>query len=129
MSKSNAARKSNTNGNSNSKASTKAFIEAIQINAGTKPTTGAVAAKVQTNKAGKREVIELQLSKEQKKAFDEQITLSAKIRYLNSQQFSTGQISKFLTKEEGRNIRYQHVRNVLITPMKRGLATKGSKAE
>ena len=37
---------------------------------------------------------------------------SAKIRLLSSEGFSNGQIAKFLDK------RYQHVRNVLITPVK-----------
>ena len=39
-------------------------------------------------------------------------TKSAKIRYLDSQDLTRGQIAKVL------NIRYQHVRNVLITPVK-----------
>lgn len=39
-------------------------------------------------------------------------TTSSKIRYLHSLNFTRGQISKHL------NIRYQHVRNVLITPVK-----------
>lgn len=89
------------------------------IDAGTKPTTGAAAAKIVTNDKGKREVIEVTLTKEQQKAFNEMITTSAKIRYMNTQKFSTGQIAKYLSKTEGRQIRYQHVRNVLITPMKR----------
>lgn len=36
---------------------------------------------------------------------------STKIRYLNSLNFTRGEISKML------NVRYQHVRNVLITPV------------
>ena len=40
-------------------------------------------------------------------------TTSAKIRYLNSQGLKNGPISKLL------NIRYQHVRNVLTTPLKK----------
>ena len=39
-------------------------------------------------------------------------TTSGKIRFLNSQGMSRGAIAKTL------NIRYQHVRNVLITPVK-----------
>jgi hypothetical protein len=39
-------------------------------------------------------------------------TVSGKIRFLNSKNLSRGEISKIL------NIRYQHVRNVLITPVK-----------
>ena len=41
-------------------------------------------------------------------------TKSAKIRFLHSKGFSRVEISKTL------QIRYQHVRNVLITPLKRG---------
>jgi competence protein ComGC len=40
-------------------------------------------------------------------------TTSAKIRHLNSQGLTRSEISKVL------NIRYQHVRNVLIQPLKR----------
>ena len=40
------------------------------------------------------------------------VTTSSKVRYLDSQGMSRGQIAKTL------NIRYQHVRNVLITPVK-----------
>lgn len=39
-------------------------------------------------------------------------TKSSKIRYLSSCKMSTGDISRVL------GIRYQHVRNVLITPVK-----------
>jgi hypothetical protein len=40
------------------------------------------------------------------------LNISGKIRRLNAEGFSNGQIAKFLDK------RYQHVRNVLITPVK-----------
>lgn len=40
-------------------------------------------------------------------------TTAGKIRYLNSEGFSRGEISKIL------GIRYQWVRNVLITPVKK----------
>lgn len=40
-------------------------------------------------------------------------TVSAKIRFLDSKGMSRGDIAKFLT------IRYQWVRNVLITPVKK----------
>ena len=39
-------------------------------------------------------------------------TTSAKIRYLTAQNFTRSQVSEYL------QIRYQHVRNVLITPLK-----------
>jgi len=40
-------------------------------------------------------------------------TVSAKIRYLDSKGYTRSQIAKKLNK------RYQHVRNVLITPIKK----------
>ncbi len=49
-------------------------------------------------------------TKEQKK-INSLPTTSSKIRYLDSLGWSKGDISRFLEK------RYQHVRNVLITPL------------
>lgn len=51
------------------------------------------------------------LSKNQKGTFDKLPSKSAKIRYLNSLDWSRSEIAKEL------GIRYQHVRNVLITPI------------
>lgn len=45
-------------------------------------------------------------------------TISAKIRYLAASGMKRGDIAKFMTEKEGRLVRYQHVRNVLITPLK-----------
>lgn len=42
----------------------------------------------------------------------EGLNISQKIRKLDSEGFSRGQIAKYLNK------RYQHVRNVLVTPIK-----------
>lgn len=44
-------------------------------------------------------------------------TTSAKIRLLNAEGFSTGAIAKVLGK------RYQHVRNVLVTPVAKPVTT------
>lgn len=46
--------------------------------------------------------------------------ISSKVRYLASLKMSRGDISRVLTASEGRLIRYQWVRNVLITPLKNG---------
>jgi hypothetical protein len=52
------------------------------------------------------------------------VSLSARIRLLDSKGWSRGDIARSLTKFEqehnGRKneVRYQHVRNVLITPLK-----------
>jgi len=54
------------------------------------------------------------LSAAQSKAYDALTTKSARIRYLDSQQFTRGDIARIM------GIRYQHVRNVLITPVKSG---------
>lgn len=52
------------------------------------------------------------LNQEIKKELNQLETKSAKIRFLHKKGFSRGDISRIL------NIRYQHVRNVLITPLK-----------
>lgn len=54
----------------------------------------------------------MKLSKSQKAKLDSFTTTSARIRYLNSLDMTRGAIAKQL------NICYQHVRNVLITPVK-----------
>ena len=51
------------------------------------------------------------LSKDQLKSLDSCTTTSSRIRYLNSIGQTRSQIAKRLNK------RYQHVRNVLITPV------------
>jgi len=53
-----------------------------------------------------------ELTKAQTSAVAKLPTKSAKIRYLNSMDWSRGDIARYL------GIRYQHVRNVLITPVK-----------
>ena len=52
------------------------------------------------------------LSKDQNAQLDQLTTKSGKIRYLTSLEWSRGQIAEKL------KIRYQHVRNVQITPVK-----------
>lgn len=46
------------------------------------------------------------------------MNVSQAIRYLHNQGFTRGQIVKEFPKAKGRTILYQHVRNVLITPVK-----------
>lgn len=53
-----------------------------------------------------------QLPKIDEKELNSLPTVSAKIRYLDSKGFTRSQIAKKLDK------RYQHVRNVLVTPVK-----------
>ena len=51
------------------------------------------------------------LTKIQIKEYSNLPTKSSKIRYLSKLEYSRVEISKYM------NIRYQHVRNVLITPL------------
>jgi nicotinic acid phosphoribosyltransferase len=67
----------------------------------------------------KVEVVTVNKVEVSKEVFDHLSTLqttSSKIRYLDSKQFTRGQISKILSTSS-KTIRYQHVRNVLITPI------------
>ncbi len=52
-----------------------------------------------------------------KKALSKLPTKSAQIRYLDSIGHTRSDISKVLTDFHGKLVRYQHVRNVLITPV------------
>lgn len=45
--------------------------------------------------------------------------LSKRIRHLSSLGAKTGEIAKIVKRSNGENPRYQHVRNVLLTPLKR----------
>ncbi len=58
----------------------------------------------------------IKISKAQVRKLSTMSTKSGKIRYLNSIGFSRGQIQKYLT-DNGFPTIYQHVRNVLITPV------------
>jgi hypothetical protein len=58
------------------------------------------------------------LSKELTAELDSCVSLSAEIRLLASKGWKRGDISRTLSARKGRNVRYQHVRNVLITPLK-----------
>lgn len=45
-------------------------------------------------------------------------TKSAMIRYLDSEGVKRGRIAKILSEHFGKTVRYQHVRNVLVTMIK-----------
>ena len=51
------------------------------------------------------------------KAVNKLETKSAQIRYLHGKGYSRSDISKILSAKYGKLVRYQHVRNVLITPV------------
>jgi hypothetical protein len=47
------------------------------------------------------------------------LNVSQTIRWLNAKNLTRSQIVKYFEAHLGRTIRYQHVRNVLITPIKK----------
>lgn len=57
------------------------------------------------------------------KLMDEHKTKSNVIRFLSSQGWTRSQIASFM------NIRYQHVRNVLIQPLKQGVEAPAEQPE
>lgn len=59
------------------------------------------------------------LTKTQGSVYSSLTTVSAKIRYLTAEGYDRGSVSRIMTELEGRLVRYQHVRNVLITPLKK----------
>ena len=63
-------------------------------------------------------IMNIQTNSEQKKTLRKFKTISAQIRFLNSQKFTRGEISKILSKHNNKLVRYQWVRNVLITEVK-----------
>ncbi len=60
------------------------------------------------------------LSKEQEATYDGFTSIAAKVRFLATITTSRGDISRYMSHKEGREVRYQWVRNVLETPLKKG---------
>ncbi|KKL50811.1 hypothetical protein LCGC14_2301800 [marine sediment metagenome] len=79
------------------------------------------AAKTETKQEAKPAAAEEKsvaaLSKAQTTAVGKLATVSARIRYLDSEGFSRSDITKLIPNASGGQLRYQHVRNVLITPV------------
>ena len=47
-------------------------------------------------------------------------TVAGKVRYLLSLGKSRGDISRYMTEKEGKEVRYQWIRNIELTPLKKG---------
>jgi len=77
--------------------------------------TATKTAPVAETKAATKAVVSL--TKAQQKVVDGLPTVSARIRYLDGEQFTRSQITKLITNASGGELRYQHVRNVLLTPL------------
>lgn len=76
------------------------------------------AAKTQEPEVQANEKTELKLTKAQQAEVDKLTTVSARIRYLANEGYTRGQITKLIPNAKGGQLLYQHVRNVLITPVK-----------
>ncbi len=59
---------------------------------------------------------ELSMTAAQKKVVAGLTTVSARIRYLDSEGYSRSQITKLIPNAKGDKLLYQHVRNVLVSP-------------
>ena len=59
------------------------------------------------------------LNAEQTKKYDAQTSIASKIRYMLSLKIARGDISRYMTEKEQREVRYQWVRNVELTPVKK----------
>ena len=72
----------------------------------------ATAAKADTS-TPEQEALVLSLSKAQQKTVDGMTTVSARIRFLDSEGFTRAQITKLIPNAKGEKLIYQHVRGVL----------------
>ena len=59
------------------------------------------------------------LNADQLKELDAQTSVASKVRFMATITSDRGEISRFLTSHLGREVRYQWVRNVLLTPLKK----------
>ena len=71
----------------------------------------------QTTEAAAESKPAVALSKAQQTQAEKLATVSARIRYLDKEGFSRSDITKLIPNASGGQLRYQHVRNVLITPV------------
>ena len=78
-----------------------------------KVTEAVTEVKAPTSNKAPKEKVEVVLTEAQKKEMEGLKTISSKIRYLHNEGLTRGQIATALNK------RYQHVRNVLESPLKK----------
>lgn len=53
------------------------------------------------------------------KTYETLTSIAAKVRFLLSLKKSRGDISRYMTEKEGKEVRYQWVRNIELTPIKK----------
>jgi hypothetical protein len=77
----------------------------------------AKAAQKQEATAPAQEEQAISMTKAQTSTVKELPTVSARIRYLAEQGYTRSQITQLIPNAKGGKLRYQHVRNVLVTPL------------
>lgn len=75
--------------------------------------------KAQSNVKAEQVVVENKLPTDEQMRESGMTSLSARIRHLHSLGVSTSEIAKTVKRENGEHPRYQHVRNVLMTQLKK----------
>lgn len=82
-------------------------------------TETATQAATNTNPTQKKVADKNLLTKAELAKYDECTSIASKVRYLLSIGKSRGDISRFMTEKEGKLVRYQWVRNIELTPIKK----------
>jgi hypothetical protein len=59
------------------------------------------------------------LAKDELAKYEALTSIAAKVRFMLSLNKSRGDISRFMTEKEGKLVRYQWVRNIELTPLKK----------
>lgn len=71
------------------------------------------------NNTQKKTVAKNFITAAERTKYDEHTSIAGKVRYLLSLKKSRGDISRFMSEAEGKLIRYQWVRNIELTPLKK----------
>jgi nuclear transport factor 2 (NTF2) superfamily protein len=69
--------------------------------------------------SNQKKAITTKLTPEQLKALNACTSVASMVRFMNTITTDRGEISRFLSAHLEREVRYQWVRNVLITPLKK----------
>lgn len=72
-----------------------------------------------SNVTVKKEVNKSLITTDELKKYDTLTSIASKVRYLLSLGKSRGDISRWMSDKEGKLVRYQWVRNIELTPLKK----------
>jgi hypothetical protein len=69
--------------------------------------------------SNQKKAVTTKLTKDQQATYDACTSIASKVRFMLTITPDRGEVSRFMTAAEGREIRYQWVRNVALTPLKK----------